>query len=88
MFEHIHSQSAGIWLQALAHLGWVAVSAICTAKVMAACLHLPSADAYEPVYISAQVCNLHVAKHDKSNHRPFLIEVLGLLCISALLMAV
>ena len=38
-----------IWLQALAHLRWVAVSAICAARVMAACLNLPSADAYETV---------------------------------------
>ena len=38
-----------IWLQALAHLGWVAVSAIRAARVMAACLNLPSADAYETV---------------------------------------
>ena len=28
-----------IWLQALAHLGWVAMSAIRTARVMAACLN-------------------------------------------------
>ena len=37
------------WLQVLAHLGWVAVSAIHTARVMAACLNLLSADAYETV---------------------------------------
>ena len=79
MFEHIHSQSAGIWLQAFAHLGRVSVSVIRAARVMAACLNLPSADAYETVYISAWVCNLHVAKHDNSNRHPFLIEVSGLL---------
>ena len=38
-----------IWLQAIAHLGWVAVSAIRTGRVMGACLNLPSADAYETV---------------------------------------
>ena len=38
-----------IWLQALAHLGWVAVSVIRAARVMAACLNLPFADAYETV---------------------------------------
>ena len=73
-----------IWQQGLAHLGWVAVSAIRTARVMAACLHVPSADAYETVKIPAQVCDLRVAKHDNSNRRPFLIEVSGLLCIPAL----
>ena len=38
-----------MWLQAIAHLGWVAVSVIRTARVMGACLNLPSADAYETV---------------------------------------
>ena len=77
-----------IWLQALAHLGQVAVNAIRTARVMAACLHVPSADAYETVKIPAQVCNLRVAEHDNSNRCPFLVEVSGLLCIPALLIAV
>ena len=74
-----------IWLQALAHLGRVAVSAMRAARVMAACLHVPSADAYETVKIPAQVCDLRVAEHDNSNRRPFLVEVSGLLCIPALL---
>ena len=77
-----------IWLQALAHLGQVAVNAIHAARVMAAYLHVPSADAYETVKIPAQVCNLRVAEHDNSNRHPFLVEVSGLLCIPALLMAV
>ena len=51
-------------------------------------LHVPSADAYETVKIPAQVCDLRVAEHDNSNRRPFLVEVSGLLCIPALLMAV
>ena len=77
-----------IWLQALAHLGRVAVSVIRAARVMAACLHVPSADTYETVKIPAQVCDLHVAEHDNSNRRLFLVEVSGLLCIVALLIPV
>ena len=38
-----------IWLQALAQLGGIAVSAIHAARVTAACLNLPSDDAYETV---------------------------------------
>ena len=74
-----------IWLQALAHLGQVAVNAIRAARVMAAYLHVPSADAYKTVKIPVQVCNLRVVEHDNSNRRPFLVEVLGLLCTPALL---
>ena len=64
------------------------MSAIRAARVMAACLHVPSADAYEAIKILAQVRDLRVAEHDNSNRRPFLIEVLGLLCIPALLMVI
>ena len=88
MFEHIHSQSAGIWAHMAAGActpGLVAVSAIRAARVMAACIHVPSADAYETVKIPAQVCDLCVAEHDNSNRRPFLVDVSGLPCIPALL---
>ena len=91
MFEHIHSQSAGIWAHmaaALENLGQVAVNAIRAARVMAAYLHVPSANAYETVKIPAQVCNLRVAEHDNSNRCPFLVEVSGLLCIPALLTSI
>ena len=45
MFQHIYSQSAGIWLHMAA--GTVAVIVIRAARIMAACLNLPSADACE-----------------------------------------
>ena len=74
-----------IWLQALAHVGQVAVSVIRAARIMAACLHMPSADDYETVKIPALVCDLCVAEHNNSNCCTFLVEVSGLLCIPALL---
>ena len=73
-----------IWLQALAHLGWVAVSDMCSQS--GGCLpNFGSANVYETVVIRARVCNLCLAKHDNINRHPFLIEISGPLCIPALL---
>ena len=83
MLEHIHSQPASIvyaddckWLQALAHLGQVAVSVICTARAVATC---PNACTIPTLIRQVKACYLWVAKHNNSNHHPFSSEVWRLL---------